>query len=227
LPAPANSPTDPPGLRERKKQRTRELIAERARELFVARGFEQVTVAEIARASEVSEKTVYNYFPSKEDLVFWRFESFEQELLDAIREREPGESVLAGFGRFVLQRRGLLAEQDATTRALLTGVTRMIAESPSLLAREQQIFESYTRSLADLIAGELGADCGDLEPWVAANALMGVHRALVAYARSRLLVAERTPDVASEVLARGTRALAALEHGLGGYAVKREQVGEA
>jgi hypothetical protein len=49
---------------------------------------------------------------------------------------------------------------------------------------------------------------------------MGVHRALVAYARARLLAAERDPDVASEVLARGTRALAALEHGLGGYAVK-------
>jgi AcrR family transcriptional regulator len=218
----ANSPIDPPGLRERKKQRTRELIAETARGLFVERGFEQVTVAEIARSCEVSEKTVFNYFPTKEDLVFWRFESFEQELLDAIREREPGESVLAGFGRFVLQRRGLLAEQDAKARALLTAVTRMIAESPSLLAREQQIFERYTRSLADLIAGELAADSDDLEPWVAANALMGVHRALVAYARRRLLAVERDPDVAADVLARGTRALAALEHGLAEYAVKRE-----
>jgi AcrR family transcriptional regulator len=66
----ANSPIDPPGLRERKKQRTRELIAETARELFVERGFERVTVAEIARSSEVSEKTVFNYFPTKEDLVF-------------------------------------------------------------------------------------------------------------------------------------------------------------
>ena len=58
-----------PGLRERKKQRTRELIAESARRLFVKRGFERVTVAEVARAAEVSEATVFNYFPTKEDLL--------------------------------------------------------------------------------------------------------------------------------------------------------------
>jgi AcrR family transcriptional regulator len=85
---------------------------------------ERVTVAEVARAAEVSEKTVFNYFPSKENLVFWRLASFEDELLDAIRTRAPGESVLAGFGRFVLQRRGLLADQDAAARAALLGVTR-------------------------------------------------------------------------------------------------------
>ena len=60
------------GLRERKKQQTRELIAETARRLFTERGFERVTVAEIARAAEVSEQTVFNYFPTKEELVFWR-----------------------------------------------------------------------------------------------------------------------------------------------------------
>src|ERR671937_3299296 len=96
------------GLRERKKQRTRELIAETARRLFAERGFDRVTVAEVARAAEVSEQTVFNYFPSKEDLVYWRLESFEDELLTTIREREPGESVLAAFRRFVLGQRGLL-----------------------------------------------------------------------------------------------------------------------
>src|SRR5215216_2179623 len=100
------------GLRERKKQRTRELIAETARRLFAERGFERVTVAEIARAAEVAEKTVFNYFPTKEDLVYWRLESFEDELLQAVRGRDQGESVLAAFGRFVLARRGLLAEPD-------------------------------------------------------------------------------------------------------------------
>ncbi len=213
-------PAPPKGLRERKKQRTRELIAETARGLFVERGFERVTVAELARAAEVSEKTVFNYFPSKEDLVFWRLESFEDELLDAIRTRAPGESVLAGFGHFVLQRRGLLAERDPAARAALLGATRMIAESPALLEREQQIFQRYTRSLADLIARELGADPDDLEPWVAANALMGVHRALVAYARARLLEDGQHPGLAADVLERGARALAALERGLGTYAVR-------
>src|ERR671931_1436658 len=101
------------GLRELKKQRTRELIAETARRLFTERGFDRVTVAEVARAAEVSEKTVFNYFPTKEDLVYWRLESFEEELLRAVRERDPGESVLSAFGRFVLQQRGLLAEPEA------------------------------------------------------------------------------------------------------------------
>src|SRR5215216_6933916 len=82
------------GLRERKKQRTRQLIAETARRLFTERGFERVTVAEIARVAEVSEQTVFNYFPRKEDLVYWRLESFEDELLAAIRERAEGEPAL-------------------------------------------------------------------------------------------------------------------------------------
>src|SRR4029453_19143965 len=85
------------GLRERKNQRTRELIAETARRLFTERGFDAVTVTEIARAAEVAQKTVFNHFPTKEDLVCWRLETFEDELLEAIRQREPGESVLAAF----------------------------------------------------------------------------------------------------------------------------------
>src|SRR6266508_6452898 len=101
------------GLRERKKQRTRERIAETAQRLFRERGFDAVSVAEIARAADVAEKTVFNYFPTKEDLFYSRLESFEEELLAAIRAREPGESVLAAFGRFVLKPSGLLARKDA------------------------------------------------------------------------------------------------------------------
>src|SRR6266496_5443895 len=108
-----------PGLRERKKQRTRELIAETARRLFTERGFDGVTIAQIAGAAEVSQQTVFNYFPTKEDLVFWRLEAFEAELLTAIRERAPGEPVLTAFGRFVRAPRGLLAANDAATRARL------------------------------------------------------------------------------------------------------------
>src|SRR5207248_8272205 len=87
-----------PGLRERKKQRTRELIAETARRLFSERGFDRVTIAEVAREAEVSEQTVFNYFPTKEDLVYWRLEGFEDELLTAIRQRAEGESILRAFG---------------------------------------------------------------------------------------------------------------------------------
>src|SRR5436305_14851303 len=84
-----------PGRRGRKKVGTRELIAETARTLFAERGFEAVTVAEISRAADVSQQTVFNYFPTKEDLVFWRLEAFEAELLGAIRDRPEGETVIA------------------------------------------------------------------------------------------------------------------------------------
>ena len=164
------------GLRERKKQQTRELIAETARRLFSERGFERVSVAEIARVADVSEKTVFNYFPTKEDLVYWRLESFETELLDTIRSRAVGESVLDAFGRFARQPRGMLGKYDPETQERLAAVSRMIASSPALLAREQQIFAGYTASLAALIAEETGASDDDVEPWVAANAIMGVHR---------------------------------------------------
>jgi AcrR family transcriptional regulator len=209
-----------PGLRERKKEQTRRLIAETARRLFGERGFERVTVAEIARAAEVSEQTVFNYFPTKEDLVYWRMESFEEELLATIRDREPGESVLAAFGRFVLVPRGLLAKHDAEARERLAGLTRMIVSSPALLAREQQIFAGYTEALAALIAEEAGAEAGDIQPWVAANAMMGVHRALVDHARRRVVDGARHPRLAREVRAEAERALALLEEGLGRYAIK-------
>jgi AcrR family transcriptional regulator len=209
------------GLRERKKQQTRELIAETARRLFGERGFERVTVAEIARAADVSEQTVFNYFQTKEDLVYWRLGSFEEEMLATIRERERGESVLAAFGRFVRQPRGLLGTPDPEAREQLAALTRMITDSPALLAREQQIFAGYTRSLAALIADELPADARDVEPWVAANAIMGVHRSLVGYSRRRIVEGARQSRLARDVRAHADRALALLEGGLGGYAVKR------
>ena len=204
------------GLRERKKQQTRELIAETARALFAERGFEAVTVAEIARTADVSEKTVFNYFPTKEDLVYWRLETFEEELLAAIRDRKPGESALAAFARFIVVPRGMLAEGDVAER--FAGVARMIESSPALLAREQQVFARYTNSLAALLAEETNAAAP--EPWVAANAMMGVHRALVSHARGRVVEGVRNPTLAREVRARGKRAVALLEHGLGDFAVR-------
>ena len=208
------------GLRERKKQQTREAIAETARTLFVERGFEAVRVAEIARAADVSEKTVFNYFPTKEDLVFWRLEAFEAEILGALCERAPGEPALAAFRRFVLTPRGLIDEDDPAARELLLGITRMITSSPALIAREQQVFLAFTDSLARLLAEETGADANDIEPWVAANAMMGVHRALVRLTRERVLAGATTNELQEELIAHGERALAALEQGLGAYAIR-------
>src|SRR5688572_6586548 len=201
------------GLRERKKQQTRRQIAEAARQLFSERGFEQVTVAEVARAADVSTQTVFNYFPTKEDLVYWRLESFEDELLRTVRDRPAGESALAAFGRFVRAPRGMLGDYDAEAREALAALTRMIVSSPALLAREQQIFTRFTDALAE----ELG---GDIEARVAATAMMGVHRALVDFTRERIVAGERAPALADEVRGQADAALTLLERGLGAYAVR-------
>jgi AcrR family transcriptional regulator len=209
-----------PGLRERKKQRTRQLIADTARRLFAERGFDGVTVAEVARVAEVSEATVFNYFPTKEDLFYSGLEAFEEELLSTIRERKAGESVFDAFGRFVLKPRGLLGANDADAVERLAAITRVITDSPALLAREQHIFAGYTASLAALIAEETGAPADAIEPWVAANALMGVHRALVDYTRRQIVAGARNPQLARRVRTQAGQALALLDEGLDGYAVK-------
>ena len=198
------------GLRERKKEQTRRQIADTARRLFAEHGFERVTVAEVARAADVSAQTVFNYFPSKEDLVYWRLGDFEDELLAAIRERPPGEPALAAFKRFILSQRGLLGQADPAAYEHLTALTRTIAESPALQAREQQILEGYTATLA----AELG---GDITAAVAAAAMIGVHRALIGFTRGHILAGTPQPELQKLVPAEAERAFALLEHGLADY----------
>jgi AcrR family transcriptional regulator len=214
----------PPGLRERKKQQTRQLIADTARRLFAQRGFEAVTVAEVAREADVAEKTVFNYFPTKEDLFYSRLEAFEEELLEAVRAREPGTSMLAAVQGFLLDQEGVFSlkapeEDDEATRQLRT-VTRVITESPALLARERQVFARYAESLAALIARETGSASDDAEPRAAANALLGVHRALIDYVRQRTLAGARASEIGPELRTQAERAFARLERGLREYGVK-------
>jgi AcrR family transcriptional regulator len=208
------------GLRERKKQKTRQLIAATARELFTRRGFENVNVAEIARAAEVSETTVFNYFPTKEDLVFHGLEAFEDQLLQAVRDRQPGEGVLQAFGRFILQPRGLLADADPASADALVSISRTISSSPSLAAREQQILAGYARSLAALLAEETGASPGDLTSSVVANTLIGIHQAVLDYVRQRIAAdPANLPKLARALQADSQAALDLLAEGLAGYGV--------
>ena len=92
----------PLGLRERKKARTRQWIAEVAARLFAERGYEQVAVSDIAREAEVAEQTVYNYFPTKEQLVTDRDQQIQERLVELIRSRPPGVSPAAAIREFVL-----------------------------------------------------------------------------------------------------------------------------
>jgi AcrR family transcriptional regulator len=216
------STTAQPGLRERKKEATRRLIAETARRLFAERGFDAVTVAEVARAADVAEKTVFNYFPTKEDLFYSNMEAFEERLLATIRERPAGETVLAAFRRFFLAPDGILAlGEDADATARLQDVTRVITASPALLARERQVHARYTDALAALLAEETAQEPGAVEPWVAAHALLGVHRALIEHVRRRVLAGADASAIARELEDEGARAIALLERGLASYAPRR------
>jgi AcrR family transcriptional regulator len=91
------------GLRDLKKARTRRLIADTAARLFAERGYERVAVSDVARAAEVAEQTVYNYFPTKERLVTDREEQVQDRLCDLIRSRPPGVTPAAAIRGFVLE----------------------------------------------------------------------------------------------------------------------------
>jgi AcrR family transcriptional regulator len=207
-----------PGLRERKKEQTRQAIAETARDLFAERGFDAVTVAEVARAAEVSEGTVFNYFPTKEDLFYSGMEVFEAELVEAVRERPPGESVLAAFRRFVLERSARLAAEEVAD--VIAAAGRIINASPALQAREREIVAAYSQALGVLIGEETGKGADDVEARAVANALMGTQRALVDYVRAKVAAGVRGPRLARGMRSQAKRAFERLERGFRDYAVK-------
>jgi AcrR family transcriptional regulator len=210
------------GLRELKKEQTRALIADIAWELFADRGFDAVRVAEIAREARVSEATVFNYFPRKEDLLYSRLDDFGERLLAAVDSRLPGASVLDAVRTFLTGAGGLLAQVaagDDEALVRLRTVHRMIADSATLRAREQQTITDTTTALAARLAAEPG-ETDDVTAYVAANALMGVHRALIDLVRRRVLADEAPDRLAADVHAHGTRAFALLAEGLADYGVR-------
>ncbi len=146
-----------PSLRERKKRLTRERISGVATRLFVERGFDNVTVAEVARAAEVSTMTVFNYFPRKEDLFLDRIPEAVELLVGAVRERGADETPLAALRRLAL---GLLAERHP-----LGGpgegfeyFFRTVLEAPSLRARAREAVEEVEGALAGALAEAAGGD---------------------------------------------------------------------
>lgn len=206
-----------PGLRELKKQRTRQLIAEAAFELFARDGFDRVSVAAVARRAEVSEATVFNYFRTKEDLIFGQLERFEAALVQAVRDRPAGQPVVAAFGVFIRHQHGLLGSSHPRDAARLATVSRIINDSPALLARERQVYDDHAGLLATFLAEESAARAGDLRPWIVANALIGVHRAVVGYVRAEVLAGRGGAALLRRVRAHAEQALATLDEGLRHY----------
>jgi AcrR family transcriptional regulator len=203
------------GLRERKKERTRQAIVDAAHGLFGERGFEATTVADVARAADVSEGTVFNYFPTKEDLFYGGLESFEQRLVDAVRDRSTGEPALAAFRRFLLDGTKRLEADDVAD--VIRSSTAILEASPALQTREYEVVARFTEQLGMVLAEEAG---GDAEPRAAAAALMGVQRAVVAHVRSAVRSGLSGRPLAASARKQAERAFARLEQGLGDYAPK-------
>jgi AcrR family transcriptional regulator len=195
------------GLRELKKQRTREAIAETAFGLFAERGFDHVRVAEVAEAADVSEKTVFNYFPTKEDLFFDEVPARQAALVEAVRNRSPGESVPKALRRLQLAQCTRMASPGFATFA------RVIEESPALRAKELEVMAGFEQVLAEAL--EEHARLKPLDARIAATLLVGVQWQFFLLARERALAGKHGPAAARRLRAELERAYEVLEGGLG------------
>jgi AcrR family transcriptional regulator len=202
------------GLRERKKQQTRQRITDAASTLFAERGFDAVRVAEVAVAADVSEATVFNYFPTKEDLFYGGMAGYERTLLDAVAARPAGTSPLQAFREFVLRPQGLLSSGGPDAVERIATAARIVADSPSLQAREHQLMDRATHRLAELLAD--GKQTSDIRPYVLANALIGVHRAMIHLVQQQASAGRSARAIAAKAVAEGRRALVLLEYGCTG-----------
>jgi AcrR family transcriptional regulator len=205
------------GLRESKKLQTRQAIADRAMQLFVKRGFDRVTVAEVAEAAGVSEKTVYNYFPTKEDLFFDEVPAREAALVSAIRDRRAGDSILAAL------RRLQAAECSRLCSPGFAMFARVIEESAALQAKELAVMARFVHVLAESLQAELGVDARDAR--IAAGLLVSVHRQLFRAARQQALDGKHGPAAVRRLRSDLERAYQLLEHGLGGLGRSSPDVG--
>jgi AcrR family transcriptional regulator len=202
------------GLRERKKRQTREQIARVAMQLFLKRGFDAVTVAEVAEAADVSEKTVFNYFPAKEDLVFPNGEARWAALLDRIRDRPPGASLVQPFRAATHEYLDQVATGDVDG---LTARPRLVMQSEALRARLYVWWEQEAALLAPVIAEAAGDKDGRIVPAVVARTLAWTHRTTFRTAFTRLLEGEDQKRVARDLRKQADQAYDLLEQGLRDY----------
>ncbi|MGV9375609.1 substrate-binding domain-containing protein [Nonomuraea sp. NPDC003707] len=189
----------PQGRRERKKAETRRAMAEAALRLFALRGFDAVTVNEVAEAADVSAKTVFNHFPTKEQLFFEHEPLLAGDPAEVVRQRPPGGRVLVALSR-------LLRAEPAGDLALFGRIHR---DSETLRAYGRELFAARERALAEALVEEAG---GDLRPRILAVAALGPLRQV--WESILLEAAERVPP--AEAVARGVRALEETYAVLGG-----------
>ncbi|MGJ4843263.1 TetR/AcrR family transcriptional regulator [Leifsonia sp. Le1] len=183
------------GLREQKKRRMRRLLSDTATELFVERGFAAVQVAEIARVCGVSEKTVFNYFPSKEALLLDRGDATEAGLRRALADHTtPAAAAVATMLDRELGRLTDWIAAQPDERAAYDKTARfgaLIAETPSLRAHQREQQDALVALAAESLAARYGFEAADPEPQIAATALVGLTDIQAVALRREL--AARTP----------------------------------
>jgi AcrR family transcriptional regulator len=195
------------GLRESKKLQTREAIAAAGMRLFVTRGFDHVTVGDIARDAGVSEKTVFNYFPSKEDIFFDEVPKRMEALTEAVRNRKPGQSLVDAMHDLYASQASRLASPEFVHFA------QAIEDSPALQAKEVEVMAAFADHLAVTIREELGLHPADAQ--TAANLLLSVNWQMFRDARAHALAGRSGPAAARRLRSDLKRAYRLLEHGLG------------
>lgn len=196
-------------LRERKKAETRQRIADVGTALFVARGFDNVTVAEVADAAGVSKVTVFNYFPRKEDIFFDRVPEAKALLTDALRDREPDETPVAALRRLFVR----LAVEHHPLGGFDTRYAtfvRTLLGSPALRARAREAADEVQDHLATLLT-----EAGTPDPTLTAALVMAAERTAYTAGMARVLAGEdvdrvtadhvKAVDHAFDLLATGLR----------------------
>jgi AcrR family transcriptional regulator len=198
-------------LRERKKQQTRDLISAVATQLFATNGFERTTIAEVAEAADVAKMTVTNYFPLKEDLVFDRHEEITRLLANAVIDRPASASVLDAVQAKYLDE---LDAYNPILGFLGPDFADLVQASPSLLAREREIFAAQEAALADVLTARFASSDGDIRPRLVAVQLAGVVRILYFEGRRRLVSGQSTADIVRALRRSARAAFTSLEPGL-------------
>jgi AcrR family transcriptional regulator len=182
-----------PGLRERKKQRTRETIARAAHELFAERGYHATTLPDIAEAADVSTRTIFAYFPSKEDILFSDFALMKDALAQALAERPEGEDALETVRTFIL--------------SLHTVEESELDEQLRLCVKNDETLRSHLRAriahleemIAPEIAKDLDAPASDLRPQIVAASLTAAFNVLTERGEGSSAKPKSAADVAAHI----------------------------
>jgi AcrR family transcriptional regulator len=217
----------PEGLRERKKRMMRQQLSDTATQLFMERGFDAVRVSDVAEACGVSEKTVFNYFPTKESLVLDRLSITVTSLRTGLADPKttPVDAALRILSTELGAMTGWLAQQDDPVRAG-QDVRRfgdLIEATPSLRAYQSDMKDQFVTAATEVLAARTGTSADDPEPQIAASALLGLwhvqERSLRRHLNGTLTPAQIHQAVADDV----HRAARLIDTGLRSFLVPREQ----